>query len=346
MELTLSQLFPGIESGLNNIGFLFGAGTSKEAGYPLMPDLTKSVIGSLDTGNLEALEEILASKGLHYDPAKGDPNIEILSDYVIEHHSRTRDPRFGELENKIRELIVENILSVTAPDLTHHVLFLEALKRRAHGTPTTVTILTTNYDVLFELAAGEVGIRIETGFDGALRRVFDPGVFDLSRGVVTGGRFSERAELTINVLKLHGSISWAKESAGVIESGLDLRGTLHDKIMVLPRRQKVMDTLAEPFDQLFTRAARTLGTKCKYLVSCGFSYGDKHINDQLLFPKLAAKQIRLVALCGQEPECIDEFKAYPAFHVGFPHNCYFDQKDTGTGTDLWKFSSLAQLMMP
>lgn len=36
MSFTLSQLFPGIETGLNRIGFLFGAGTSKEAGYPLM----------------------------------------------------------------------------------------------------------------------------------------------------------------------------------------------------------------------------------------------------------------------------------------------------------------------
>ena len=61
-----------------------------------------------------------------------------------------------------------------------HVRFLEALKRRAHGTSSTVTILTTNYVVLFELAAGEVGVRIETGFDGPLRRQFDPAVFDLA----------------------------------------------------------------------------------------------------------------------------------------------------------------------
>ena len=40
MSLTTSQLFPGIETGLNRIGFLFGAGTSKEAGYPLMGELT------------------------------------------------------------------------------------------------------------------------------------------------------------------------------------------------------------------------------------------------------------------------------------------------------------------
>ena len=107
-----------------------------------------------------------------------------------------------------------------------------------------------------------------------------------------------------------------------------------------------VDTLIEPFDQLFTRASRTLGSKCKYLVSCGFSFGDKHINDQLLFPKLKAGDIRLVALCGIEPDCISELKVFPSFHAGFPTTCFIDQKDTDTGTDLWKFSELVKLLTP
>jgi len=346
MSFSLSQLFPGIETGLNNIGFLFGAGTSKEAGYPLMPDLTKAVVSNLGATKRELLDEILAAKCLTYDSATGEPNIEVLSDLVTEYFVNTNDPKFSELENEIRQLIVENILSVGNPDLTHHIRFLDALKQRAHGTPTTVTLITTNYDVLFELAAGDVGLRVETGFDGPLRRLFDPAVFDLCRGVVDRTRFSQRPELCLNILKLHGSISWLTDAGHVIESGLDLHNTASERAMILPRRKKVMDTLSDPFDQLFTRTSRMLGSRCKYLVSCGFSFGDKHINDQLLFPKLRTGQIRLVALCGQEPECITDLKGFPAFHAGFPANCYIDGNETSTGTDLWKFSALADLLRP
>jgi hypothetical protein len=107
-----------------------------------------------------------------------------------------------------------------------------------------------------------------------------------------------------------------------------------------------MDTLSEPFDQLFTRASRILGSSCQFVVACGFSFGDKHINDQLIFPKLSAGRIRLTALCGEEPDCFGELQKFPPFHAGLPGNCFIDQKDTGAGTDLWKFSALAQLLQP
>ena len=346
MSLSLSQLFPGIETGLNRIGFLFGAGTSKEAGYPLMGDLTKMVVSNLNTTLKATLDEILAAKSLTYNAASGTPNIEILSDFVTEYFVTTQDSKYGNLESEIRKLIVEAILSVTSPDITHHVRFLEALKRRAHGTSTIVTILTTNYDVLFELAAGEVGVRVETGFDGPLKRQFDPAVFDLARGTIENTRFTNRSELHVNIIKLHGSVSWFKQGSRVFESGLDLASTTLERALVLPRRRKVMDTLSEPFDQIFTRASRTLGSSCQFVVACGFSFGDKHINDQLIFPKLSAGKIRLTALCGEEPDCIGELKSFPPFHAGFPTNCFIDQKDTGAATDLWKFSALAQLLEP
>ena len=346
MSFSISQLFPGIETGLNRIGFLFGAGTSKDAGYPLMGDLTKTVVSNLDAPNRAILDEILTVKGIDYDDTSGDPNIEVLSDLVTEYFVATQDAKYSDLESAIRALIVETILSVKTPDLSDHVRFLEGLKQRAHGTSPTVTILTTNYDVLFELAACEVGIRMETGFDGPLRRTFDIASFDLARGTVDRTRFSPRNELHINLFKLHGSVAWLKDGTRIVESAQELQSSVPERSMVLPRRRKVMDTLADPFDQLFTKASRILGTNCKYLVSCGYSFADKHINEQLLFPKLSSGKIRMTALCGQEPACLDDLKSFRPFHAGFPGNCYVDGNDTDTGTDLWKFSALAELIEP
>lgn len=346
MSLSISHLFPGIETGLNRIGFLFGAGTSKEAGYPLMGDLTKTVVSSLDTASRAVLDEILAAKGIDYDSANGHPNIEVLSDLVAEYYVATQDIKYRDLETSVRALIVDAVLSVGTPNLDDHVRFLEGLKQRANGFPSTVTILTTNYDVLFELAACEVGVRMETGFDGPLRRTFDAAAFDLVRGTVEKTRFTPRNELHINLVKLHGSVAWLKDGPRIVESAQELHSSARERSLVLPRRRKVMDTLADPFDQLFTKASRLLGTSCRYLVSCGFSFGDKHINDQLLFPKLETSQIRMTALCGQEPECLDELKKFRPFHAGFPDSCYIDGQDIGVGTELWRFSALARLIEP
>jgi len=341
MSFTPSQLLPGIENGLNRVGFLFGAGTSKEAGYPLTGDLTKSVVSSLSPTNINTLDEILKARGLSYDRERGEPDIEFLCDLVTECSVSTRDRKYINLEGEIQRHIVKEITSVDSPDLRHHIQFLNALKRRSQGTSSTVTIFTTNYDVLFELAASKVGVRMETGFDGLLRRKFDPVMFDLVRGSVRHTRFIAKKELHVNLIKLHGSISWLMNDSRVFESEVNIHETTRERVMILPRRQKVMDTLSEPFDQLFTRAVRILGSCCKYVVTCGFSFRDKHINDQLIFPKLRDGSIRMAAMCKEEPECFRELKQFPPFHAGFPSSCFIDGSYTGSGTDLWKFSALS-----
>ena len=99
-----------------------------------MGDLTNTVVSNLSMPSKATFDDILAAKAITYDPATGIPNIEILSDLVTEYFVTTQDPKYGNLESEIRKLIVDAILSVTTPDLTHHVRFLDALKRRAHGT--------------------------------------------------------------------------------------------------------------------------------------------------------------------------------------------------------------------
>jgi hypothetical protein len=47
MPLSLNQLLPSAGQSLEGIGFLFGAGASYEAGYPLMSTLTQQVVAKL-----------------------------------------------------------------------------------------------------------------------------------------------------------------------------------------------------------------------------------------------------------------------------------------------------------
>lgn len=311
----------------------------------MMPGLTKQVINALTAPEREALDEALAVAGLTYDAARGDPNVEVIADQVISHALSAQLARFHALEIRLRELITEAILSVSSPVLDRHVAFLTALKNRAFGRPSCVYIFTTNYDLLFELAGAEAGVVVETGFIGSVERFFDPMRFSTACGTLhpQQSRFSEHPVLTVRLIKLHGSVSWISRNGRFFERHPNSFNASDRRVMILPRRRKVMDTLQAPHDALFTAASRALGAECRYLVSCGFSFGDDHINDNLLSPVVAANRIRLTALCERETDGMRVFKTAGAFSAGFAAGGITNGAIHAEGTDCWKFSKFVEM---
>jgi hypothetical protein len=343
MTIDLSVILPNVSQSLDGTGFLFGAGTSREAGYPMMPELTREVMAALKAGERTVLDEVLLLAGEIYNEARATPNIEQLSDLVIAHWTNSGERRFSDLESRLRELILECILSVANPNLEHHCRFFEALKRRAFGLPCSVWIFTTNYDLLFETAAARVGVVVENGFSGTTERYFNPGQFKSVSGSISGGRFTPGNTLTVKLVKLHGSISWAEESSRFYERHPAALPSNARRVMVLPRRKKVMDTMTPPYDMLFSQANKALGADCKYLVSCGFSFSDEHINQQLLLPVMQANRCRLFALSQEEPDGIGAFKPLPNFSACFESHAHIGGKPDATMTDVWRFSTFASI---
>jgi len=340
--LDLNSILPNLKSGLAGTGFLFGAGTSVEAGYPMMPALTREVVSALSSDELGQLLEVLASHSLSYNSVAGTPNIEVLADLVISHALNSGDSRFSLLEARLRDLVSDVILSVDNPHMDHHVRFMTGLKSRAFGQPACVYIFTTNYDCLFELAAAEAGVVVETGFSGSVERFFDHGRFSTSCGTRNAGRFEEHPALTIRLVKLHGSISWLARNGRVYERHPDAISKSERRVMILPRRRKVMDTLQSPHDVLFGVVSRALGVECKYIVSCGFSYGDAHINDNLLIPSVALGRVKLFALSEFVSDGMQPLRS-PAFSAGFSDSMIVGGQDGEGATDLWRFGRFASL---
>lgn len=339
MQLSLDQLLPNLGQSLNGTGFLFGAGASFQAGYPLMTTLTRQVISGLDSNEAAALAKVLAAAGRVYDDVAATPNIEELADLTIAHSLNSGDAKYTNLELRMRELIVHALLSITAPDFQYHIKFFEGLKRRTFGLPCTVWIFTTNYDVLLETAAAMAGVRLENGFSGTTTSFLDVFRFGQVHGNIDGQRFSPHAGLVVKLVKLHGSLSWYAQGGQVLEQHPASLPPSLPRTMVLPRRKKVMDTLSPPYDQLFAQASRTIGTECKYLISCGFSYGDEHINQNILLPALRAGKCRLAALCGIDPPGLADFKTLPAFTGAFPTHAWSGTAQTTDTTTLWKFDN-------
>lgn len=346
MTFNLADILPNTSHSLDGTCFIFGAGASTEAGYPMMPALTRQVIGKLSPDDRRMLDEILAASAVAYDDGTAKPNIEEIADFVIAHATNSGMATHRRLENKLRELVVDEMLQVKSPDLSNHIKFIEALRRRAFGLKCCVWIVTTNYDLLFETAAAHARVHIVNGFCGTTTRFFDPTVFDQIVGSVSGDRFTPTSQLTIKLVKLHGSLSWFTDdidSANLFEIHPDAIAGSAARVMVLPRRKKVIDTLAFPYDQIFSRASRMIGTECKYLVSCGFSFGDDHINQSLVIPQLKAGRCRLTALCKEEPDGIASFKAFPSFSAGFADRSILQGADATAMTKSWKFSKFVQL---
>jgi hypothetical protein len=113
--------------------------------------------------------------------------------------------------------------------------------------------------------------------------------------------------------------------------------------MILPRRRKVFETLQHPYDGLFGLASRIIGNECKYLASCGFSFGDDHVNQTLISPGMAEGRFRLFTLCQHEPEGIAGFKTFPAFNAAFQDNGIAAGQPNSNSTSLWKFSEFVDL---
>lgn len=307
-----------------------------------MTTLTRQVVAELTATEKNDLAAVLNATSRMYDDATATPNIEEIADLTIAHSLNSGDPRYANLERRLRDLIVQTLLSVTSPKLDHHIRFFQGLKRRTFGLPSTVWIFTTNYDVLFETAAAMAGVRLENGFSGTTTSFQDIGRFGQLHGTSDGQRFVPHAGLVVKLVKLHGSLSWYVDRGQVLEQHPTSLAPLLPRTMVLPRRRKVMDTLSPPYDQLFALASRTIGSECRYLISCGFSYGDEHINQNILLPALRAGRCRLAALCGFDPPGLADFKTLPTFTGAFPTHAWAQTAQTTDTTTLWQFDQFAQ----
>ena len=342
-DLSIEEFVPKTGTSIDNLGFLFGAGTSFESGYPLVTGLTKSVVGSLPANDRTAMDEILAASGLTYDDKFGSPNIEEISDLVIAYHANNPLPKYQLLKEKIRELVRDVILSVTKPDISNQVAFLQRLKSRAYERPTNVWLFTTNYDLLIEDACSEVGLKLVNGFVGATTRYFSEQEFSMMSGEKSGSTFKPENGLTIRLIKLHGSVSWYKREERVFEAAPSAIIDQDARCMVLPRRTKVIETLSRPYDRLFHVSSSILGSRCKYLISSGFSFGDSHINDSLMTPKISSGSISLSNFCEVEPQGLSDLRARPnVLHV-CKDKKVIGGREHAESSDAWKFSKFVEL---
>ena len=343
MPITLNDIFPNANSGLNSIGFFFGAGTSKIAGFPLTTELTQKVVSSFNSDQRKTLDNILKKEKLIYDKTKGEPDIERISDIIQRYKLSSDINGLDDIAITIRKKIYEEIKSIDNPNLDYHTEFFTSLKTLLSETNETIWIFTTNYDLVFEKAAAKAGIPIYNGFEGIIDRYFDPERLSLKYGHVKSKTFEPFKEPNIKILKLHGSISWFKNNDKIIETSDDKNINSDNCVMILPNLQKGEKTLESPYDSIFRIACQIIGRECKYILSCGYSYRDQHINEQIFIPFLREKKIRLIAFCSSLTNEIDELKQYSCFNYITKDKIKINTSEITEINEYYKFEELIKL---
>lgn len=296
-----SEYIRGIQqiliSDKKRIGFLFGAGSSlakkneKSLTVPSIGKMTTDIIeivGNVEAKYKTALEEIkqeLGAKNFNIETILS--NLEQKADFIGEASLNTLNK--NDFENLIIEIKknIRKIVSVHKVDLCDiitkeefsqvvtkdivselvHTDFANWIGQAERKFP--IEIFTTNYDFLFELGLESKEIPYYDGFCGSLRPFFNPeSVEDLSF-------LPNQTKLW----KIHGSLGWHfdKDTEKILRVNPD-----DDDILIYPSSLKYKDSKKQPYESLLDRLSNFLKQDDSILITCGYSWGDEHINSRII----------------------------------------------------------------
>jgi hypothetical protein len=131
-----------------------------------------------------------------------------------------------------------------------------------------VEIFTTNYDLLIEQAFEAHRTPFFDGFVGADRPFFDNASVGADQSLSLPPRFAR-------LWKLHGSINWYLDADGRVMRTHAVGG---ERRLIHPSHLKYDESRQMPYLALLDRLRAFLGQRSARLVTCGYSFGDQHIN--------------------------------------------------------------------
>ena len=277
------------------LSFLIGAGCSRIAGLPLMPDLTKDVLShdriSDDSKNL--LNIISGSFTGAYLSTIEDYMSEIV-DFLSITERRSRrgatqskvlvggcEKDLSELQKTLAEIkqTIAYIFNTREIDVSLHQKFIRAVHTalQAGKTGRCIDYFVLNYDTLIEDALGLEQVAYCDGFSGAATGWWDPSVFSAANSHARNAR----------VFKVHGSIDWCLFGNDPIprrvRSGIKTESDLKH-ILIFPAATKYQETQRNPFAQMLNYMRQSLCPnegKEMVLAICGYSFGDSHIDIEI-----------------------------------------------------------------
>ncbi|MST75448.1 SIR2 family protein [Roseburia sp. MUC/MUC-530-WT-4D] len=184
-------------------------------------------------------------------------------------------------KNKIFDLIISNTSYDFDNKCLKHAAFINTVSHLVK-TPSKLSIVTTNYDTLIEDAADSIGYTVIDGFTFAHRPHFDSDMFEWNlvkdiENIKT--REMEYKKNIINLLKLHGSLTWERCNDYIYRKD---KCDVKNPIMIFPSSNKYMQSYQEPYFELFIKFQELLKRPNTLLITTGFSFADNHISQMII----------------------------------------------------------------
>ncbi|WEV53372.1 SIR2 family protein [Bifidobacterium sp. ESL0704] len=190
--------------------------------------------------------------------------------------------------SKIRNIIFNNsykLLNKKSDLARLHQKFLKDLALRPAKSPRP-QLFTTNYDRLFETAAGQNGQSVIDGFSFSFPRVFDSRFFgyDIVRRSGEDEHELVPQEGVIKLYKLHGSVDWQTDHTSDFEKNITINENVKadDACMIFPSKQKYHQSYEEPYLGLMAEFRESLRRPNTCVLVIGFGLNDDHLSGPLL----------------------------------------------------------------
>lgn len=287
-----SEYIRGIQqiliSDKKRIGFLFGAGSSlsrkseKSLTVPAIGQMTTEIVknvGEVEGKYKTALDEIKKELGEHnFNIETILSNLEQKASFIGGGTLNTLkkddfENLIVEIKKNVRKMVSVHKIKdtkIATKDIVSelvHTDFANWIGQAERKYP--IEIFTTNYDFLFELGLEHKEIPYYDGFCGSLRPFFNPESVE---------DFEFLAKQT-KLWKIHGSLGWHfdKDTEKILRVNPD-----DDDILIYPSSLKYKDSKKQPYESLLDRLSNFLKKDDSILITCGYSWGDEHINSRII----------------------------------------------------------------
>lgn len=264
------------------IGFLFGAGSSFATGVssvcvPAIADMTTQIVSKVEAHSTEFASAVKEIRGEIGDALF---NIESLLSSIEAKRAVIGGGVLNGLTSdgfsKFAALVKTHVVKLVS---VHEALKPEDRIKLAHSKLSSwvskarrrfpAEIFTTNYDHLFEIALEGSGIPYFDGFSGSYEPFFCPeAVEDV-----------EAYPHLVKLWKMHGSLGWAyRESDKAV---IRKQSAEAESILIYPSHLKYNTSKKQPYVGLIDRLCTFLQQDDAVLITCGYSFGDSHINERI-----------------------------------------------------------------
>jgi len=298
---------------MSNLVILSGSGTSLgDVGGPSMKDLWNYAINNELNGPNEKAIKIMNK--VNFVEEKEGKNIEAFLSQCEAYLQVKEDKKVRDFVEHCKRVILDKCSEFLKDEnagvwfdekLEGHCTFLHRLSRRRVRDP-RLKVFTTNYDLCFERAASLQSLIINDGFSYTQPRIFDPRFFgyDTVRRSLAAAERGDYLEGVFHLLKLHGSVNWARSSNGRIEEKNNPEPP--EACLIYPAKGKYQLSYIQPHLELISQYLTSLREPNTCLIVTGFGFNDDHLSEPILAAVKINPRLRLIVVDFKAEDSIEK----------------------------------------